>query len=66
MQDATLILLFSLAVSGQIKLRRIDGWRKIAPCYATRRQRHETPVLGKLSGDDATKLGALRQAKAIT
>ena len=29
-EDATLILLFSLAVSGQIKLRRIDGWRKIA------------------------------------
>jgi hypothetical protein len=25
-----LILLFSLVASGQIKLRRIDGWRKIA------------------------------------
>ena len=24
------VLLFSLVVSGQIKLRRIDGWRKIA------------------------------------
>jgi len=23
------VLLFSLVVSGQIKLRRIDGWRKI-------------------------------------
>jgi putative transposase len=28
--NAALILLFSLVVSGQIKLRRIDGWRKIA------------------------------------
>ena len=30
MQDAALVLLFSLAASEQIKLRRIDGWRKIA------------------------------------
>jgi transposase-like protein len=29
-EDAALILLFSLVVSGQIQLRRIDGWRKIA------------------------------------
>ncbi len=29
-EDAALILLFSLVVSGQITLRRIDGWRKIA------------------------------------
>jgi len=29
-EDAALILLFSLVVSGQIKLRRIDGWRMIA------------------------------------
>ena len=29
-EDAALVLLFSLAASGQIKLRRIDGWRKIA------------------------------------
>ena len=28
--DAALVLLFSLVASGQIKLRRIDGWRKIA------------------------------------
>jgi putative transposase len=28
-EDATLVLLFSLVASGQIKLRRIDGWRKI-------------------------------------
>jgi len=29
-EDAALILLVSLVVSGQIKLRTIDGWRKIA------------------------------------
>jgi putative transposase len=29
-EDAALILLFSLVASGQIQLRRIDGWRKIA------------------------------------
>jgi len=29
-EDAALVLLFSLIASGQIKLRRIDGWRKIA------------------------------------
>jgi hypothetical protein len=29
-EEATLILLFSLVPSGQIKLHRIDGWRKIA------------------------------------
>jgi transposase-like protein len=28
-EDAALILLFNLVASGQIKLRRIDGWRKI-------------------------------------
>ena len=29
-EDAARVLLFSLVASGQIKLRRIDGWRKIA------------------------------------
>jgi transposase-like protein len=29
-EDAAVALLFSLVASGQIKLRRIDGWRKIA------------------------------------
>ena len=29
-EDAALILLFALVASGQIQLRRIDGWRKIA------------------------------------
>ena len=28
-EDAALVLLFSLVASGQIKLRRIDGWRRI-------------------------------------
>ncbi len=29
-EDAAIVLLFSLTASGQIKLRRIDGWQKIA------------------------------------
>ena len=29
-EDAAVVLLFSLVASGQITLRRIDGWRKIA------------------------------------
>jgi len=29
-EDTALVLLFSLVASGQIKLRKIDGWRKIA------------------------------------
>jgi transposase-like protein len=29
-EDSALILLFSLVASGQVKLRRIDGWRNIA------------------------------------
>jgi len=28
-EDAALVLLFSLVASGQIRLRRIDGWRRI-------------------------------------
>ena len=28
-EDAAVVLLFSLVASGQIKLRRIDGWQKI-------------------------------------
>jgi transposase-like protein len=38
-EDAALILLFSLVASGQIRLRRIDGWRKIATVL-----RQRTPV----------------------
>jgi hypothetical protein len=29
-EDAAVVLLFSLMASGQIKLRKIDGWRNIA------------------------------------
>jgi hypothetical protein len=29
-EDAALVLLFSLVASGQSRLRRIDGWHKIA------------------------------------
>ena len=28
-EDAAVVLLFSLVASGQIKLRRIDGWQRI-------------------------------------
>ncbi|MBI4635011.1 MAG: transposase, partial [Candidatus Rokubacteria bacterium] len=35
-EDAALILLFSLVVSGQITLRRIDGWRKITAVLSQR------------------------------
>ena len=30
-EDAALVLLFGLVVSGQIRLRRLDGWRQIPP-----------------------------------
>jgi putative transposase len=29
-EDGAVVLLFSLVASGRMKLRRIDGWRKIA------------------------------------
>jgi putative transposase len=29
-EDAAVVRLFSLVANGQVKLRRIDGWRKIA------------------------------------
>jgi putative transposase len=35
-EDSALVLLFSLVASGQIKLRRIDGWRKIAAVLSGR------------------------------
>ena len=41
-EDAAVVLLFSLVASGQIRLRRIDGWQKIAPCSASRpRESHD-------------------------
>ena len=36
-EDAALVLLFSLVASGQIKLRKIDGWRKIAAVLSQHR-----------------------------
>jgi len=38
-EDAALTLLFSLVASGQIKLRRIDGWRKIGTVAGRRSRR---------------------------
>jgi transposase-like protein len=35
-EDAAVVLLFSLVASGQIKLRRIDGWQKIATVLSQR------------------------------
>ena len=35
-EDAAVILLFSLVASGQIILRRIDGWRRIAAVLTQR------------------------------
>src|SRR5207253_10259530 len=35
-EDAALVLLFSLVASGQVKLRRIDGWPKIAAVVCQR------------------------------
>jgi hypothetical protein len=40
-EEAALVLLFSLVASGQIKLRRIDGWRKISTVLS-----QHTPVAG--------------------
>ncbi len=33
-----MVLLFSLVASGQIKLRKLDGWRKIAAVIGQRIQ----------------------------
>jgi putative transposase len=37
-EDAALVLLFGLVVSGQIRLRRLDGWRQIPAMLRTRRE----------------------------
>ena len=36
-EDAAVVLLFGLVASGQIKLRRIDGWRRIATVLSRQR-----------------------------
>ncbi len=38
-EDAALVLLFSLVASGQIKLRKLDGSRRIAEVLSLRIQR---------------------------
>ena len=35
-EDSPIVLLFSLVASGQITLRKIDGWRKIAAVLSQR------------------------------
>jgi uncharacterized protein (TIGR02246 family) len=45
-ENAAVVLLFSLVASGQIRLRRIDGWQRIAA------------VLGRLTSVAAYSLGA--------
>ena len=37
-EDAALVLLFGLVVSGQIRLRRLDGWRQIPATLRLRRE----------------------------
>jgi transposase-like protein len=37
-EDAALVLLFGLVVSGQIRLRRLDGWRQIPSVLRERRR----------------------------
>ena len=38
-EEAALVLLFSLVASGQIKLRKLDGFRRIAAVLSLRMQR---------------------------
>jgi hypothetical protein len=37
-EAAALVLLFGLVVSGQIRLRRLDGWRQIPAMLRARRE----------------------------
>jgi transposase-like protein len=37
-EDAALVLLFGLVASGQIRFRRLDGWRRIPAVLRQRRQ----------------------------
>ena len=37
-EDAALVLLFGLVVSGQIRLRRLYGWRQIPAVLRARRE----------------------------
>jgi len=37
-EDAALVLLFGLVASGQIRLRRVDGWRQIPAVVCQQRR----------------------------
>jgi hypothetical protein len=37
-EDAALVLLFGLLASGQVRLRRVDGWRHIPAVLSQRRR----------------------------
>jgi putative transposase len=37
-EDAALVLLFGLVTTGQIRLRRLDGWRQIPAILREHRQ----------------------------
>jgi putative transposase len=37
-KDAALVLVFGLVISGQIRLRRLDGWRHITAMLRLRRE----------------------------
>jgi transposase-like protein len=62
-EDAALILLFSLVASGQIKLRRIDGWRKIA---AVLTQYTGSSMTDESWGSDSAKAQTVSTKKAET
>jgi hypothetical protein len=54
-EDAALVLLFGLVVSGQIRLRRLDGWRQIP---AMLRARLELGILKGRQTLDLVQVGA--------
>lgn len=45
-EDAALVLLFGLIVSGQIRLRRLDGWQQIPAVLRARREVHDASRIG--------------------
>ncbi len=44
-EDAAIVLLFSLVASGQIKLRKLDGFEEIAAMLANARRPHRVTPL---------------------
>jgi transposase-like protein len=59
-EDAALVLLFSLVASGQIKLRRSDGWRKIAAVFTRR-----TAVAAAAAGGSGDRIGDQRGLRPL-